>query len=311
MARKCGEALLNTPFLSFGLARPQFSSDASLRIDDAENRPALLGVADMIGRPLHLTWRNYMKSAEPMIQKAFLKRNPVTLDERDSFLQEQLLHHSAMIREIARRHDRSAFGFCIAFAAVAGSRCRIHWLGDCRAYRLRRSAADSPAWESLALTRDHNALDALIRTEGEHTLFRNEMQEISRNLSCFLGMDPEVVKTELLAQQVELELEPNDCLWMVTDGVYAPLLRVLLDRTRDRLDLPGLYLEGFLPEWLNDQPETDDFEIPWETLTRRLVRDVEIYTRRHASCRDDIAVTGYHPAPRPRPQTDPAGPPAG
>lgn len=257
----------------------------------------MLGVTDMIGRPSGLRWRNYMKTAVRLIQKEFLSATPDSLEDRAAFLRNQLLHHGRMIREIALSHDRTAFGFCFAGAAVSGSRCRIHWLGDCRAYRLRRTPGNPTVWDCLALTRDHNALDVMIRAEGERTLFRNEMQELSRNLGGFLGMEEEPARAELDRQQVEVELGPEDCLLMVSDGVHGPLLRVGLDRTRDRLDLQGLYLDPLLKDWLASQPETDDPVVDWEPMIQALVRDVELYVRRHPDCRDDIAVAGYHPEP--------------
>lgn len=288
---------MDVPCRYFGLTRPRFSSDTSFAILDARGRPALLGVTDMIGRPIRLAWRNYMKAAVGLIQREFLSAAPDSLEDRAAFFRAQLLRHSRLIREIARKHDRSAFGFCFAGAAVSGTRCRIHWLGDCRAYLLRRPPGDPPAWECAALTRDHNALDLLVREKGELTLFRNEMQEMSRNLGGFLGMEEEPARAELESQEVRADLGPDDCLLLVSDGVHGPLLRVWLDRTRDRLDLPGLYLGGLLGEWLGRRPETDDPRVEWEPMIRDLVRDVELYTRANPACRDDIAAAGYHPDP--------------
>lgn len=285
---------MDTPYRSFGLTRPRFSSDTSFSIVDGEGRPALIGVTDMIGRPTGLRWRNYMKTAVRMIQKAFLSTAPASIEERAGFFRDQLRQHGRLIRKIALAHDRTAFGFCFAGAAVSGPHCRIHWLGDCRAYLLRRVPGNPAGWECQALTRDHNALDAMIRTEGERTLFRNEMQEKSRNLGAFLGMDDEPARIELESQKVPLELGQEDCLLLISDGVHGPLLRVWLDRTRDRLDQQGLYLESLLKDWLGQQPETDDPRVVWDPMVRALIHDVELYTRRHPDCRDDIAVTGYH-----------------
>ena len=278
---------------TFGLTRPRFSSDTSLLITDAQGAPAIVGVADMIGRPAGLRWRNYMKTAVRLIRKRLLESHLESLEERAVFLQEQLSHHNRIIREVSRHHDQTAFGFCIAAAAVAGAQCSLNWLGDCRAYRIRRVSGRSPAIECRVLTQDHNALETMIRSEGARSLFRGEMQELGKTILYHLGTDPDRADAVLLAQQVTLELERGECLLFMTDGVTTPLTRVLLNRNQDLLDNGSLYLENFLSEWLSEQPEALDRELPWEIVVRRLVQHVELFTHQYPTYRDDIAVTGY------------------
>lgn len=245
----------------------------------------------MIGRPIGLPWRNYMHVAQRQIQRHFNKQLPKTLEERSAFLKAEMATQSRLIREIALRHDRTAFGFCVVLAVRQGWQFRIFWLGDCRAYRIARGP---DGFRCQALTRDHNALETTLREKGEMTLFRSEMMELGKQLDLHLGTDIDRVESALKTETTDILLNPGELLLFMTDGLYVPLIRVLMDRTNDRLSQQDLYLETLLKDWLDSQTSKTLSQPPWEKLIRGLVDDVERYTRQHRSYRDDIAVCGLH-----------------
>lgn len=279
---------------AFRLSRPRRSSDACLLVRDAAGEPLVGGVCDMIGRPAGLAWRHYARTAQRQIQRALKRTAAGSLDALCDTLRDEFRKQNLQIREAARRHDRSAFGFCAAFAARRADRFRVISLGDCRVYRLRAPppGATGPfCCESL--TRDHNALERAVRESGGLTLFRDEILRLGKRLDVFLGADPRRVEEVLRAEGREWTLGPRELLLLVSDGVYVPLLRALMDRTVDRMGPGDLYLESFLAEWLSGRPEAGASPPPWERWVRRLVRDAESYAALHPAYRDDMAAMGW------------------
>ena len=289
----------------FTFTYPRRSSDFCLR---AVREPcAVFGVTDMIGHPRGLRWRNYMQVMNRHLGTMLRSVSPADLDALTSALSQQLLWHSRQIHDFRIVHDRAAFGFCLAMAAIHGSACRVMWLGDCRAYRIRRGDRDPAtgerAFEVTCLTHDHNALGESVGREGGMVLFRSEMIEQSKRLGAFLGIEDDDLFGSLLRETVTVPaLTPDDCLILITDGIYMPHLRAQMDASNFRLSRETYYLES----WFRNLFTAADRRIPedefnyWPEMATILVEETLRHAGRRKQYLDDMAVTGiYIPAPEP------------
>ena len=189
---------------------PRQSSDIVLAAESADPAwPArVFAACDMIGRPGVLQWGHYMRRVERDLRAAVNRERPVDLEALTALVRRVLRTHNEIVRLIRQRHDHTAFGFCLAVAAIWGSEARIHWLGDCRAYRLRGGRVQ-------CLTRDQNRLQAAVEEAGDKglTLFINEMASLSHQLDGFLGMEGEAEMDALLdAQEVRVRFDGETAL---------------------------------------------------------------------------------------------------
>ena len=283
----------------FTFTYPRRSSDFCL----CALRPprALFGVSDMIGHPEGLRWRNYMRVLARDLRRLIEGDAGAGLAELQARLTGHLLWHDQQIFEFRQRHDRAAFGFCVLFVFLEGVAGRLHWLGDCRAYRITRSPRDpadgSRRFRVRCLTRDHNALAALVEDRGEITLFRDEMIEQAKRLNAFLGLGVEEHNRELLTRATPIEpLTTDDCLLLMTDGLYVPHLRASLDGLNFHLNHERLYLESWLARLLEeaDRRIPDDEPNYWSELATILVEETLKLVRHRRHYRDDMALTGIY-----------------
>ncbi len=261
---------------------------------------ALFGVSDMVGHPHGLRWRNYMRVLNRYIGR-LLSHHPATdLAGLQELLTEHLLWHDRQIFAFRQLHDQAAFGFCVLFAFFDGTAGRIQWLGDCRAYRITRGpiAADGRrAFRVRCLTRDHNELAEAVAREGELVLFRDELMERSKRLGAFLGMGDSQHNRNVLVRSVSIDpLTPDDCVILMTDGIYIPHLRASLDGINFRVNRDRLYLESWFAHMLTEA----DLRLPpdepnyWPELATILVEETIKLVRRRRHYRDDMALTGIY-----------------
>jgi serine/threonine protein phosphatase PrpC len=286
----------------FTFTYPRRSSDFCLRA--VRGPRAIFGVADMIGHPRGLRWRNYMRVMNRQLAHSLRAAAHADVAALTDFLREQLLWHSRQIHNFRVTHDRAAFGFCLAMAATHGSDCRVVWLGDCRAYRVRRGGVDSASgdrqFDVTCLTRDHNALGEAVGSNAGFTLFQNEMIEKSKQLGAFLGIDNDDLVARLLLEAVTpVDLTSEDCLFLMTDGIYMPHLRAQMDSANFRLSTATYYLE----EWFRNLLVAADRRIPadeanyWPEIGTILVEETLRYAAKRRQYLDDMAITGVYMAP--------------
>ena len=286
----------------FTFTYPRRSSDFCLRA--ARGPAAVFGVADMIGHRRGLRWRNYMHVMNRQLGHALRSEATRDVATLTDAVREQLMWHSRQIHNFRVTHDKAAFGFCLAMAALHGSDCRVFWLGDCRAYRVRRGDVDPSSgdrrFEVTCLTHDHNALGESVDREGGFTLFQNEMVEQSKRLGAFLGLDNDDRIAGILRDAVTpVALTPDDCLFLMTDGVYMPHLRAQMDAANFRLSRSTYYLET----WFQNLLIAADRRIPageanyWPEIGTILVEETLRHTAKRRQYLDDMAVTGVYLVP--------------
>ncbi len=274
---------------------PANSSDFCLEAiaPDPAVPAAVYAACDMIGRPQILPWRNYMRRVRRDLQTALAAEPPRGLDALTALARRVLRLHNELVRAIRERHDRSAFGFCLAMAAVFAGEARIHWLGDCRAYAVD---ANGPR----CLTRDQNRLQIAVagRTaEDPLILFKSEMMELSRHLDGFLGMNDEAALDALLdAQDVRFRFGPGAGLLLTTDGLYMPVVRERMDATNHRITEAELYVEQPLAEIFAaaDREPVRTAAERWMNRAACAARTAVDIGRRRPHYRDDIAMILLH-----------------
>lgn len=294
------------PVEYFTFTHPKRSSDFCIRAAAPKTdgvTPTVFGVADMIGHPTGLRWRNYMHVFERQMSRALRAAPPRNPEELHRIVLDQLAWQSAQIHRFRSAHDRGAFGFCVCMAEAFGRLVRVAWLGDCRAYLLRRhgNGPDAPAsFEVRCLTEDHNELTPLLRAEEETVLFKHELVERSKRLSRFLGIEDDAAVRETLEQShTDLELGPGECLILLTDGIYMPHVRQLVEGANDRFTADRYRLES----WLAGTLEKADARIPdgeanyWQELVTILLEMTLDHTKRNRRRRDDMALTGLYLMP--------------
>lgn len=291
----------------FTFTHPRRSSDFCLRAAGpaaGDVTPVVYGVADMIGHPTGLRWSSYMGVFERQLKRVLRAGAPADPEALHRIVLDFLAEQSVRLNRFRSVHDRSAFGFCVCMAECFGRRVRVVWLGDCRAYRLRRRGRgrDVPAvFEAECLTEDHNDIARLVR-EGEGTiLFKHELVERSKCLNRFLGIDDDdAVRDTLARSHLDLELGPGECLVLLTDGVYMPHVRQLVENASERLTMDRYRLETWLCAMLADVDQHIPSVEPdyWEELVSIFLEQTLAHTRRHRRFRDDMALVGIYPALR-------------
>ena len=272
---------------------PRLSSDYCLAVE--WDRPArVFAACDLIGRPIGLPWRSYMRRVEADLYRAGLADPPRGPDGLATLVRRVLRRHNELIRLIRQQHDRSAFGFCLALAAIWEDEARIFWLGDCRAYRIVGQRVE-------CLTRDQNELYTAVSgapPEGL-TLFAAEMSELTHRLEAFLGMaEDERMEQWLDTQDVRVTLDGKTALLLTSDGLYMPLLRARMDRTNHRITPEDLHVESDIAALLAEADRTPSVTLEefWRRRAQGLAVGALRSGRRHRHYHDDIAFLLLHPA---------------
>lgn len=273
---------------------PRKSSDYPL-VAISDRTPARLYlVADMVGRPRGLEWRNYCRTMEQQIREQLNRETMGSLSEFADKVSGQLQWHSDFISRTRRDRDQSAFGFCMSGAAVWEHRARILRVGDCRAYHLRRTMPGQPA-SARCLTRDQNALGERIES-APHRLTSPEIAELSHQLGCFLGMHESQRVAATLSEVVEVDLDRGDCLLLTTDGFHMPQVRNLAGHQSMMLSSDEFYLNRWMTVHLAAACEA----IPshernfWPEVGEWLLEETHRASAYHRRYRDDIALIGVY-----------------
>jgi serine/threonine protein phosphatase PrpC len=205
-------------------------------------------------------------------------------------VREAMLRVDDAILRIGPRPDHKVFGFCAAVGLVRGQALQVFWLGDCRAYVVRAAAGGVPAVECL--TRDHNDLNDILQRNGEYEFLKSEMPELSRKLTWYWGSpDRPGLESLLAAQERIVALPPGDAVLFLTDGVYLPILRSLMELAHFRLDGRAYYLEDWMGRFLHKRGCVQaGGGLDLARAHRELVAASRESTARHRRYRDSIAV---------------------
>ena len=279
----------------FSFRHPKRSSDYAMRVDLPGTPGGLFMVADMVGHPERLRWRNYMQVMEQQLCKTLGSARPSTADELFNQVTDVILWHNDAICEMKRRHDQDAFGFCISAAAIWGRQARVWNLGDCRAYVL--AIEEGGRTTCRCLTRDRHYLHEVLTQQAPNYITPNRLSEYSHRLGSYLGMDHRAQVEAALAQPVDIELNPGSCLWLSTDGFHMPLVRSIAGHSLMRLTVEEYYLE----RWIAAQITRAREYIPrweqnfWPEVGEWLLMESLRTSQSRRSYRDDIAVLGIYP----------------
>lgn len=121
---------------------------------------------------------------------------------------------------------------------------------------------------------------------------QNELSQLSRHLSSYWGMANEKMIEEIFEEEVKhIELNAGEVLLFLTDGIYLPIVRSLMDQTNYHLSVDDYYLEHWLEEFIRSagytNSEKKDKRI--EDLLPDLADYCTQYTANRKRYRDDIA----------------------
>lgn len=276
---------------------PRRSTDHCTRVEKAGL--GIYAVADRIGSPwsLRFRWITPIHRFDQDLLRHFpAVAGETALDRLEDYLVDKMTEHNVRVRACRTRQDSEAFGYCVCAAAVAGARARLHWLGDCRAYHVRRHAPGGrgPAvFDVKCLTRDHNALGRLMQDRGPVVLSELELAKLDHRLEHYLGHeDLAQVRRVLQAQRVELELGTDEALILCTDGFYQPTQRVLLEANALKMTPAAFLLEEHLARLFS----LADEHVPpgrhyWQDLLTYLI-DETLHAPGGRRQKDDIAFIG-------------------
>ena len=193
---------------------------------------------------------------------------------------------------------RKPIGFCLAMALTYGNKLQCKWLGDCRIYHLRPNSDPGKRPHVTLLTVDHNRLHDVMKTEETYTFLKNEMTELSRSLTLYLGKPEQGTIDSFLKekQQNIIEIQPRDCILLLTDGTYLPLIRSMLDMSHFQLTNEQFILEKWFTNFLHEGIFFQSGNSPdrWREIIPELIQAVEKYTGRKTRYKDDIAAITLH-----------------
>jgi hypothetical protein len=132
-----------------------------------------------------------------------------------------------------------------------------------------------------------------MQEEDTYVFLKNEMQELSRTLSTFWGVpNQEAAEATLDNNIVYRDLLPGDCVMLITDGVFIPILRSLLDKANFRLHRKQFYLEPWLTEMIANGGYMDGRSC--RDLLPDVVDRARHYASRKSRYQDDIAGIAVH-----------------
>jgi len=275
--------------------RPRAGSDYSLAITHSKNGHdlAIFTALDTIGRPSFRGMKRLIKDIERGFKEVLRQDGIDSIDALAKAMRDEILRLNKVLQELT---DEPLFGFGMATLIVFDNRCRSLWLGDCRSYLIRPTTG---ALKVRCLTRDQNKLCDAISEKESYVFLQNEFQELSRTLNCFWGMRQEEHVAATLDQQVEsFELQPRDILLVLTDGVFLPICRSLLEFTNYRITWDDFTLENWLTNFIDGGGYLPPKGGPdqYKAVLRDLIIQAEKFTSRKSRYRDDIACVAAYVA---------------
>lgn len=260
----------------------------------------ICGVLDTIGRPRRRRMKRIVKEIQAMVTDIVQNSAYDGLEQMDELFLEGMKKVNALTRSLGEK-EKNLFGFCLAFAVKTAKRVKVHWIGDCRAYRFACTDSGNDRVSSAdCLTRDNNRLSTKMHRieedeerNDEIELLKNELLDLSRQLEYYLGIGDDDHLVKLLREQsVEVELENRDVLMLSTDGLFMPVLRNAVAHNGFMLSRELLYLEEWLREYINNGQYLQNYEglESWRAMEEDLKKACIKYTRGKGRYRDDMAV---------------------
>lgn len=260
---------------------------------------AICGVLDTMGDVRIKNTRGFFRGLEQRCADLVRDERIADLPALVDRLRAEIVQRNGEIGPAYEDGEETVFGFCLAFAALFANRVSVLWLGDCRAYLLRRVSTDPSTnatrpWV-FSLTKDHNQLHALLEKEKEYTFLKNELSDLSRRLTCFWGMQDEHLLKDVLNHPHEpTALRPDDTLLLMTDGLYLPIVRYTMELRNFRLTADEYSLRYWLQQFLTDGRFGQDEGHDWPELLDGLKRACFRVISRKPRYRDDIAAVMLH-----------------
>lgn len=275
--------------------RPVFGSDyhvsCTRRLDDHSRTVTM--VLDTIGHHPIRHVRRFLRSVRADAARICADESHGNLEDMDQALTERILAHNEYIwRNNPMENSRPA-GFCLATAVGFGNTLRCKWLGDCRVYHLRPDPTPGNPPAVTLLSTDHNRLYELVATEGTYTFLKNEMTEMSRSLTLYWGKPEQPLIENILTQQQQatIEMQPRDCVVLLTDGGFLPLVRSAMERSHFKLTKEQFRLEDILATFIDKEQffQADAAADRWREIVPAIMRSIEKITNRKSRYKDDIA----------------------
>ncbi len=248
-------------------------------------------ILDLIGQTASWGLKRHVTRIERDLDRLAQVWTDLPPDDAGSAFREWILSTNAEIHEVVSREDArnpEPGGFSMAAAFIQHGHGHVHWLGDCRAYRVDTAG---PACELL--TRDHNKLQTVMTDQTDFAFLQNEMQEFSRSMHYYWGHpDQERIRKVLADQPGPSALTASQGLLLLSDGMFLPIVRSLLDLNCFRLSEHDFRLDEWMGRFLGSgdyfNPE-EPRETPWEDVLNELADFTRRYTNRKARYRDDMA----------------------
>jgi serine/threonine protein phosphatase PrpC len=175
-------------------------------------------------------------------------------------------------------------------------------MGDCRAYHFSWELDEDSGKQGCrvkALTRDNNTLTSKLMEVEENEdqesfeLMKNELLELSRQLKLYMGIsNDENFAQEIARQTISLELDEDDALLLMTDGMYMPIVRHNIANTNFHLTMDMHYLEDWFALYIDNGNYllNHDGVERWDALARDIRKSCIKYTNTKHRYRDDMAV---------------------
>ena len=282
----------------FTFRHPRRSSDYALRADLPGTPCGFFMAVDMVGHPERLRWQNYTHVMEQQMRRSLAASRPSSAEGLFKHITDAILWHNDAICKLRHGHDKDAFGFCVSAAAIWERQVRVWNLGDCRAYHLSYDTGGRAS--SRCLTRDRHLLHDVLTNQAPSYISPDRLSEYSHVLGSYMGMSNRAQVEEALAQPVDVELSPGDCLWLSTDGFHMPVVRSNAGHSLMQLTADEYYLERWMAAQMTRARE---YLPPWERnfwpeVGEWLLVESLRAAQSHTNCRDDIAVLGvYLPFP--------------
>lgn len=255
-------------------------------------------VLDTIGRPGRGRIKKVFKRMDESVESVVAAYGGGDIEDADRRFREAMIEMNRFIRKIGSK-QRGFFGFCFAATVRVDRSVKIHWMGDCRVYHFHRAAQGEGDIAVNCLTRDNNKLttDMLAMDKEqpgiEVEMLKNEMLELSRRLTLYMGIrDEDGFAAKLEQQSHQIELALGEMLMITTDGILMPVIRHEVANGGFRLSMQRLYLEEWFEQYLKNGEYLRDFKgiAVWENLVNNLKSACLQYTRSRKRYRDDMAV---------------------
>jgi serine/threonine protein phosphatase PrpC len=276
--------------------RPWLGSDFAFCVPSraGANPAAIFGVVDTIGTFHALILRAFIRRIIRKIRHELLV---IDSPERlSAAVINVLMAQNQSLLALKRGPTEEPLGFCVALGGITGNQCLISSLGDCRAYRITPPVASHTAPRVTCLTRDHNGIQTVLQDYADtpRVFLKNELHERGRLLSKFWGKyNDEELRAELQQGQVRFELNTQEGLMLMTDGLYLPMVHSIMRNGGYRLSARDYYLEPWLSdfisrgEYLQGEP---DLRPNWQSLLVNLFSFARDYTAKRPRYRDDMAI---------------------